>query len=79
VSKVPPGGVGGSYARAKIHYLDDKNREINLALPGGRISGTEYDQYDNVTRSQTAAGRERALAGASGTSTLRTYSSDGKE
>ncbi|HVE67788.1 MAG TPA: RHS repeat-associated core domain-containing protein [Solirubrobacteraceae bacterium] len=76
----PP--ASSSYPKADIHYLDANGREVNVASPGGRITTSEYDVHDNVTRELTAENRRRVLAGqgsATQLDTRRTYSADGLE
>jgi RHS repeat-associated protein len=81
-----PGSPPADYKRATIYYQDTIGRNVNLAAPGGRISTTEYDDNDNVTRTLTAANRARALGtGSSSAQTAQlldtefTYDPDGSE
>ena len=60
--EVPSTSPPADYNRATIYYLDSTGREVNIATPGGRISTTEYDGFDNVIRTLTAANRQTALA-----------------
>lgn len=75
--QVPPAppSMPSTYSRATVHYLDAKGREVDTALPGPRISATEYDANDNVAGSLTAA--NRAAGGAPELWTRHTYSADG--
>jgi hypothetical protein len=49
----PGSGTPTSYSRATVHYLNGSGREVNTALPGGRISTSEYDEHRS--RSTTCA------------------------
>ena len=59
--EVPTSRPPANYSRATIYYVDGFGRVVNVAQPGGRISTSEYDQYDNVIRALTAADRQEAL------------------
>ena len=79
-----PASPPASYSRAMVHYMDARGRQVNLAAPGGRISTTEYDSFDNTIRELSAANRARALAAGANSATEaqaldteRTYSADG--
>jgi RHS repeat-associated protein len=45
-----------------MHYLDGAGHEVDEARPGGRISMTEYDAFDNPVRTLDAENRARAMA-----------------
>jgi RHS repeat-associated protein len=57
----PEGWPAQDYKRASIVYLDSIGREVNSAAPGGAISTTEYNNYNEVVRTLTPANREAAL------------------
>ncbi|MFY1698083.1 DNRLRE domain-containing protein [Solwaraspora sp. WMMA2101] len=84
------GALPSSYERATVTYMDANARETNVAVPGGGISATWFDQWGNTTRTLSAGNRRRALD-ASGSddsaaetalafahSTLNIYSDDGQ-
>ncbi len=50
------------YKRATIDYMDSQARMVNMATPGGGISTTQYNQYDNVESTLSAENRQTALA-----------------
>ena len=56
-----PVGATEDYKHATISYFDSAGRLVNAAAPGGAISMTQYDAYDNVERSLTPGNRQRAL------------------
>jgi RHS repeat-associated protein len=43
----PGSGTPTSYSRATVHDLNGSGREVNTALPGGRISTSEYDEHQS--------------------------------
>jgi len=45
-----------------VYYLDGKDRAVNTALPTGGISVTEYNLYNDVTRTLTPNNRLKAIA-----------------
>jgi tripartite motif-containing protein 71 len=49
------------YKRATIYYRDSTSRTVNIAIPGGGVSTTEYNEQDDVTRSLSADNRSAAL------------------
>ncbi len=57
----PMGWPATDYRRATIDYLDSADRVVNVASPGGAISTTEYDSYNDVVRTLSPDNRERAL------------------
>jgi RHS repeat-associated protein len=57
----PEGWPAQDYKRASITYLDYRGREVNSASPGGAISTTEYNEYNEVARTLSPANREAAL------------------
>jgi streptogramin lyase len=61
----PQGWPASSYKRATVYYLDEKGREVNVAQPSespnGAISTTEYNEFNDVTRTLTPDNREVAL------------------
>ncbi|MEU6934927.1 DNRLRE domain-containing protein [Streptomyces sp. NPDC046374] len=65
---VPAGNAGarlgaGDYRRASITYTDASGREVNAVDPGGNITTTEYDRFDNKVRELSAGNRALALGG----------------
>ncbi len=54
------------YEHATIYYLDEQGRGVNVASPSassyGAISTTEYNEYNDVTRTLTDDNRATALA-----------------
>jgi streptogramin lyase len=66
----PQGWPASSYKRATVHYLDEKGREVNVATPSnapsGSISTSEYNDYNDVTRTLTPNNRITALAAGEG-------------
>lgn len=64
---VPAGHDGtaltaAAYKRAAITYVNASGREVNTAVPGGRISTTGYNAGGAVVFTLSAANRELALA-----------------
>lgn len=57
----PEGWPAADYRRATIYYLDSQAREVNVASPGGAISTSEYNEFNDVIRSLSAANRQAAL------------------
>jgi RHS repeat-associated protein len=57
----PQGWPASGYTRASVYYLDSVNQLVNVASPGEAISTTEYDSYDDVTRTLSPDNRVRAL------------------
>lgn len=61
----PPDKVMGwpakKYERETVLYMDGKDRSVNTAIPTGGISTTEYNSYNDVTRTLTADDRQTAL------------------
>jgi RHS repeat-associated protein len=53
------------YRRATIYYMDSFGRTVDVAAPSGGIATSEYDPYDDVTRTLSADNRARALAAGS--------------
>jgi YD repeat-containing protein len=51
----------GSYSRADVYYMDAQARTINTESPGGGVSTTEYNEYNDVVRTLSAVNREAAL------------------
>ncbi len=45
-----------------VYYLDGKDRAVNTALPTGGISTTEYNLYNDITRTLTPDNRLKAIA-----------------
>ncbi len=44
-----------------VYYLDGKDRTVNVASPTGGISTSEYNRYNDVTRTLSPDNREAAL------------------
>jgi RHS repeat-associated protein len=57
----PEGWPAQDYRRAEFHYFDGKDRLVNIAAPTGGISTTEYNEYNDVTRSLSPDNRQTAL------------------
>jgi Domain of unknown function (DUF6531)/Bacterial Ig-like domain len=57
----PMGWPAKEYTRATTTYLDDKDRVVNVASPTGGISTTEYNAYNDVTRTLSPDNRAVAL------------------
>ncbi|MFI5528975.1 RHS repeat-associated core domain-containing protein [Kitasatospora sp. NPDC051853] len=55
--------TAGDYGRATVHYLNAPGQRVNQALPGHRITTTEYDRWGNQLRTLAAGNRELALGG----------------
>ncbi len=78
----PMGWPAKNYNRARIYYLDSKDRTVNTAAPGGGISVQEYNTKNDVVRALSADNRAQALKeGSTGMtlSTLDAYNSEGSE
>ncbi len=61
----PQAWPASSYKRATTYYLDSKGRAVNLTTPSkstyGAIATSEYNEFNDVTRTLTPGNRERAL------------------
>ncbi|HTA12020.1 MAG TPA: DUF6531 domain-containing protein, partial [Solirubrobacteraceae bacterium] len=57
----PMGWPAREYKRATVEYLDVKGRVVNTHSPGGGVSSTEYNQYNDVTRTLSPDNRAAAL------------------
>jgi YD repeat-containing protein len=57
----PVGWPAENYTRARVYYMDSHARTVNVAAPGGAIATTEYNTYNDVTRSLSVANRAAAL------------------
>ena len=61
----PQGWPASSYTRASVYYLDEAGRLVNTANPStgtyGSISTTEYNEYNDVTRTLSPDNRATAL------------------
>ena len=82
----PEGWPAEDYKRAIVVYFDASGRRVNVATPGGAISTTQYDAYDNAERQLTPGNRARALEAGSESSakaelveTQSTYRNEGSE
>jgi RHS repeat-associated protein len=82
----PPAAPAADYHRAAVYYMDSKDRTVNVAGPGGRISTTEYDTNDDQIRSLSPANRQLALEAGSGSAAKSqkldiesTYNAEGTE
>jgi RHS repeat-associated protein len=80
----PEGWPAQDYRRAGVQYVDGKDRLVNVASPAGGISATEYNEYNDVTRSLSPDNRQKALGeGAKSTEASKlldeqsTYGSEG--
>jgi RHS repeat-associated protein len=58
----PMGWPAKEYTRASIYYLDGRDRSVNVSSPTGGISTTEYNLYNDVTRTLSPDNRATALA-----------------
>jgi RHS repeat-associated protein len=58
----PMGWPAKEYTHATISYIDSRDRYVNVAAPTGGITTTEYNLYNDVTRTLTADNRATALA-----------------
>lgn len=59
----PMGWPAKEYRRATVDYFDSKGRVVNVASPTGGVSTTEYNTYNDVSRTLSPDGRAAALAG----------------
>ncbi len=82
----PMGHPAESYKRATVYYLDEKDRTVNTASPGGAISTAEYNAANDVTRTLTPDNRATALEAGSNSAavsseldTENSYSSAGTQ
>ncbi len=57
----PQGWPAGDYKRAVVDYMDARARTTNMATPGGGISTSEYNEYNDETRTLSAVNRTKAL------------------
>jgi sugar lactone lactonase YvrE len=57
----PMGWPAENYNRATVYYFDEEGRTVNVATPAGGISTTEYNKYNEVTRTLSPANRVAAL------------------
>jgi RHS repeat-associated protein len=57
----PMGWPAKEYKRETVYYLDGKDRLVNVASPTGGISTTEYNRYNDVTRTLSPDNRTAAL------------------
>jgi streptogramin lyase len=84
----PQSWPASSYKRATTYYLDAQGRQVNVAAPSsapkGSISTTEYNEFNDPTRSLTPQNRQTALeAGAASVEksklldTQNTYNGEG--
>ena len=85
-SDEPVGWPAPDYRRATIEYLDINDDVVNVARPGGGISTSEYNSYNDVVRSLSADNRAAALKEGSKSAevsqtldTQSTYGSEGTE
>ena len=56
------GWPAGDYKRAVVDYMDARARTTNMAAPGGGISTSEFNEYNDEVRTLSAANRAKALA-----------------
>jgi RHS repeat-associated protein len=78
----PQGAPAKEYTRATLYYLDEKGRTVNVAIPGGGISATEYDPENDVTRTLGVDNRSLAVKDENkgeGLWSVNTYNSEGTE
>lgn len=61
-SDEPQGWPASKYTRATIDYMDSRARTVNTATPGGGISTTQYNEYNEPEETLSAANRQTALA-----------------
>jgi RHS repeat-associated protein len=57
----PEGWPAQDYRRATVDYFDQQSRAVNTAAPSGGMSTTEYNEYNDVTRTLSADNRQAAL------------------
>jgi YD repeat-containing protein len=58
----PQSWPASGYKRATILYMDKYAHKVNVASPSGSVSTTEYNEYNEVTRSLSADNRAKAMA-----------------
>jgi RHS repeat-associated protein len=58
----PMGWPAKEYTRATVRYLDSKGRTVNVLLPTGGVSTTEYNSLNDVVRTLGPDNRAKALA-----------------
>jgi DNA-binding beta-propeller fold protein YncE len=81
----PMGWPAKEYTGETVYYFDSKGRMVNVAASSGGISTTEYNTYNNVTRTLSADNRTTALKeakpieAAEKLSTISTYNESGSE
>jgi RHS repeat-associated protein len=83
----PMGWPAKEYTRANVYYVDGRDRGVNTAGPTGGVSTTEYNLYNDVTRTLSPDNRATALAAgeaksrevAEGLATESTYKETGSE
>ncbi len=57
----PMGWPANAYKRATVEYLDGQGRTVNVASPTGGVSTSEFNKYNDVTRSLSPDNRAAAL------------------
>ncbi len=57
----PQGWPAPDYKRATVDYMDSNARTVDVASPAGGIATTEYNEYNDVVRTLSAANRATAL------------------
>jgi RHS repeat-associated protein len=57
----PQGWPASDYRRATVYYRDSVERAVNVAIPSGGISTTEYNETNDVVRSLSPDDRAIAL------------------
>lgn len=57
----PMGWPAKEYTRAKIVYLDVKDRAVNVSTPAGGIATTEYNAYNDVKRTLSPDNQAKAM------------------
>lgn len=79
----PMGWPAGDYRRATVDYLDGADRLVNVVSPGGTTATSEYNSYNDVTRTLSPDDRATALKegakSAEVSQTLDTQSTYGSE
>lgn len=60
----PMGWPAKEYANttATVFYIDRRDRIVNTAMPGGGVSTTEYNLYNDITRTLSPKNRATTLA-----------------
>jgi YD repeat-containing protein len=61
-SDEPQSWPASKYTRATIDYMDSRARTVNTATPGGGISTTQYNEYNEPEETLSAENRQTALA-----------------